>query len=455
MVSFIDDNHILCNHQHGFRKGRSCLTQLLTHFDDIFSGLCKGVDTDAIYLDYAKAFDKVDHRLLLEKLKRYGFHPKLLSWIKSFLENRTQHVVVNGAASIAAIIISGVPQGSVLGPLLFILFIDDMQHCIRYSVIRFFADDTRILKHIANEGHVIELQKDLDAVIIWATENNMVLHEDKFEALVHKHSSTWNEFDELPFKISSMTYSTANGDLIPVENLRDLGVTVTANLSWSAHIYTIACRARGVASWVLGAFKTRDRTTMLTLYKSLVRCHLEYCCPLWNPQHKSDIQVLESVQRTFTSRISGVQHLDYWGRLKALKIMSLQRRRERYIIIHVWKILRGMSPNDLAFEFSETFRHGTKASVPSLQKSSSVRNQSLYDASFRVMGARLWNVVPPSLHSLMDPLQFKIKLTEFLNTFPDEPPTAGYVGTNSNSILDWSIAADTILPGWSGLPMTQ
>ena len=104
-------------------------------------------------LDYAKAFDKVDHRLLLEKLKRYGFHPKILSWIESFLANRTQHVVVNGAASIAAIIISGVPQGSVLGPLLFILFIDDMQHCIKYSVIRFFADDTRILKHIANEGH--------------------------------------------------------------------------------------------------------------------------------------------------------------------------------------------------------------------------------------------------------------------------------------------------------------
>ena len=100
MVSFIDDNYILCNHQHGFRKGRSCLTQLLTHFDDIFSGLCKGVDTDSIliYLDYAKAFDKVDHRLLLEKLKRYGFHPNLLSWIESFLENRTQHVVVNGAA---------------------------------------------------------------------------------------------------------------------------------------------------------------------------------------------------------------------------------------------------------------------------------------------------------------------------------------------------------------------
>ena len=114
-----------------------------------------------------------------------------------------------------------------------------------------------------------------------------------------------------------------------------------------------------------------------------------------------------------------------------------------------------MSPNDIDFDFSETFRHGIRANVPSLKKSSSVRNQSLFDASFRVMGARLWNVVPPSLHSLMDPLQFKIKLAAFLNTFPDEPPTAGYVGTHSNPILDWSIAADTILPGCLGLPMTQ
>ena len=135
-------------------------------------------------------------------------------------------------APIDAIIISGVPQGSVLGPLLFIFFIEDMHHCVRYSVIRFFADDTRILKHIVNDVHGIEPQKDLDAVIICATEssNNMVLHEDKFEALVHKHNSTWTEFDELPFKISSMIYSTFNGDLIPVEHLRDLGVTVTANL---------------------------------------------------------------------------------------------------------------------------------------------------------------------------------------------------------------------------------
>ena len=133
-----------------------------------------------------------------------------------------------------------------------------------------------------------------------------------------------------------------------------------------------------------------------------------------------DIQQLESVQRSFTSRISGVQHLDYWNRLRALNLMSLQRRRERYIILHVWKILRGITPNDLDFQFSNASRHGIKAIVPALLKTSSARNQTLYDASFRVMGARLWNIIPASLHYILDPLQFKVKLTAFFKTFPDK-----------------------------------
>ena len=104
----------------------------------------------------------------------------------------------------------------------------------------------------------------------------------------------------------------------------------------------MATKARAIAFWALSAYKARDKTTMLTLYKSLVRSQLEYCSPLWNCHKVTDIQVLEGVQKTFTSRIWGLQHLDYWQRLKALKLMSLQRRRERYMLIHMWKILNGV-----------------------------------------------------------------------------------------------------------------
>ena len=439
MVDFIEKNQLLCNNQHGFRSGRSCLTQLLSHVDDIVQGLTRNADTDAIYLDFAKAFDKVDHRLLLLKMKRLGFHEKVINWIQSFLTERKQCVVLNDVSSlIAAAILSGVPQGTVLGPLLFILFINDMKLCVTGSVIRFFADDTRILKHIYSLADKDVLQDDLKSVVNWAKCNNMALHEDKFELLVHRHCPKNSLFDH-PFAIQAQTYEVSNGNMLyPTQMVKDLGVTVSAELSWTPHVNMIAERAGKVASWVLSAFKTRDKATMMTLYKSLVRSHLEYCCPLWNCSKIMDIQQLEGMQRTFTSKIDGIQHLNYWQRLKALDLMSLQRRRERYLIIYMWKVLHCNCPNDIGIQFSVTLRHGKKAVVPSIAKSSSQRNQALHDNSFAVTGPRLWNVIPTHMHTIEDPMQFKVALTNFVKSFPDEPPAPGYSRRNGNSILDWS-----------------
>ena len=219
-------NEILCDNQHGFRSGRSCLTQLLSYCDDIMKGVLSGSDTDAIYLDFANAFDKVDHRLLIEKLKKYGFNGKILLWLKSFLSDRYQRVVLNGKSSFAALVHSGVTQGTAIGPLLFILFVNDMKFCITDSIIRFFADDTRILKHIYTEQNVAVLQQDLDNVIAWARENNMALHEDKFELLVHKANPN-NSLYELPFVCQSQAYSVSNGNMLhPVDSVKDLGVSV-------------------------------------------------------------------------------------------------------------------------------------------------------------------------------------------------------------------------------------
>ena len=130
MVKHLETNDLLCNNQQGFRSGRSCLTQLLHHFDDVFEALMNNQDFDSIYLDYAKAFDKVDHKILLEKLKLYGIHTTLINWIDNFLSVRMHGVIVNGHLSFLALIISGVPQGTVLGPILFLILINDIDLCI-------------------------------------------------------------------------------------------------------------------------------------------------------------------------------------------------------------------------------------------------------------------------------------------------------------------------------------
>ena len=153
-----------------------------------------------------------------------------------------------------------------------------MKLCVTGSVIRFFADDTRILKHIYSLADKDVLQDDLNSVVNWAKCNNMTLHEDKFELLVHRHCPKNSLFDH-PFAIQAQTYEESNGNMLyPTQMVKDLGVTVSADLS----VNIIAERAGKVASWVLSAFKTRDKATMMTLYKSLVSSHLGYCCPLWN-----------------------------------------------------------------------------------------------------------------------------------------------------------------------------
>ena len=317
----------------------------------------------------------MDLKLLISKLKRYGFHDKLIEWIESFLSDRKQAVVVDGHLSFLALIISDVPQGTVLGPILFLIFINDIELCISDSIIRCFADDTRVFKSVTCEHDVSALQNDLNNVMQWSERNNMALHKDKFEYMCHQSNSRTNTLAELPFVAELYQYSVDKGkSLTPVGQLRDLGVLVSNDLSWTPHIKSIANKARQKAAWVLSVFQTRSPVIMLTLYKSMVRSLLEYCCPLWHPSKISDIQELESVQKAFTARISGMHDIHYWDRLQRLSLMSLQRRRERFILLHMWKILNMHTSNDINVQFVSRPRLGNLAIVPYACRHSSVVN---------------------------------------------------------------------------------
>ena len=163
----------------------------------------------------------------------------------------------------------------------------------------------------------------------------------------------------------------------------------------------------------------------------LARSRLEYCSPLITTSKVEDIKLLESVQRSFTARIEEVKHLNYWERLKKLKLMSVERRRERYCIIFVYKILHELTPNDLEFEFYESTRHGIRCKIPPLVKNSSAKAQSLYDESFRVRGAKLFNIIPQFIKQKPTLNSFKSTLTKFLLTVEDHPPVPGFASQNS------------------------
>ena len=220
-------------------------------------------------------------------------------------------------------------------------------------------------------------------------------------------------------------------------NVMAHGVQLSSDYKWTTHINQMVSSARKTASWVLGVFKDRSRLVMLQLFKSLVRSRVEYCCPLWNPLNVSDIQCVEDIQRHFTRRIAGTTGMSYWERLESLNLQSLQRRRERYIIIHTWKILNEHSPNDIGMQFTNNIRLGKRVKIPALNKNAPMSAMTLYDSSFAVHAGKLWNILPESVTSVQQLDNFKVLLGRFLKTIHDRPPVKGYTTQNRNSIIDW------------------
>ena len=279
MVTYIEDNNILTNQQHGFRPHRNCLTQLLIHIDNILDIVGRNSNADVIYLDFAKAFDKVDHKILLCKLHNMGIQGKLYNWIENFLRNRKQKVIVDGETSEAAEVKSGVPQGTVLGPILFLLFINDITEAIEYAGIQLFADDSKFTMEILSEEDHEKLQKDIHSAIMWSLLNNVELNMEKFQMIQYGNKSELKNTYQLGNE-NTLTSST---------EVKDLGVIVSEDLSWLKHITNITNEGKKFTWWILRCFKTRNRA-ILQLFKTFVISKIEYAAPLWMPYMKKDIE---------------------------------------------------------------------------------------------------------------------------------------------------------------------
>ncbi len=283
---YLDIENILSPAQHGFRPGYSCETQLNGFWADVVNSINSGIQVDAILLDFAKAFDKVSHSRLLTKMHAIGIENQLVNWTKAFLTDRTQRVSVDGVLSGEVCITSGVPQGSVLGPLLFIIFINDLAQKIDIP-LRLFADDCIIYRPIKSVNDVAILQKCLQMIFAWCIENGMVLNIKKCLCITFS------------IKTQFIIAIYLLGDIIlsRVTSCKYLGINFNSNSSWDEHMGIIFNKAHSSLLAIQRSFKNCTSKTKELLYFSLVRSLLEYASTLWDPHISSKATFLEKIQR--------------------------------------------------------------------------------------------------------------------------------------------------------------
>ena len=304
IVSHLESNGLLPDGQHGFRAMRSTLTQLLSYWDSMLSRLEGGGGVDAIYLDFSKAFDKVEHGVLLHKLRECQISGRVGCWIAAFLDSssRKQAVVVDGRVSDLSPVLSGVPQGTVLGPVFFLVHIAGIADSLSADTdASSFADDTRILRGIASVTDCTALQSDLLQVYRWAEQVNMHFNADRFECL---------RFWAKPGDAPDYKYLAPDNAEIQVKpHLRDLGVEISSDFTFNIHINKTVTAASSLAGWSLRTFRRRGFNVMKTLWRSIIQPRLDYCSQLWSPDDQNSINQIESVQRHFLAKVSGLGSL--------------------------------------------------------------------------------------------------------------------------------------------------
>lgn len=277
--------------QHGFLKGRSTVSNLVLFTEFISEQMDKGHQVDAIYTDFSKAFDRIDHKVLLTKLLGLGISGDLFRWFSSYIRDRTQAVVLGGYTSSWMVISSGVPQGSLLGPLLFVMFINDIGTCFKYSKFQLFADDMKIYRKIDSLEDSYLLQEDLLRVVSYCNVNNLDLNISK--CLIISFSRKKN--------FINYVYSVADQPLTRTSTTKDLGVILDSKLTYEHHIDHIVKKASSALGFVMrNAASFKLMKTVKMLYCAYVRSHLEYACQVWNPNFICHSLRLERVQKKFT-----------------------------------------------------------------------------------------------------------------------------------------------------------
>ena len=340
IVEHLERHQLLRNSHHGFMAGKSTLSNLLEYLEELTKLVDNGHSVDIVYIEFAKAFDKVPHVRLLRKCEGLGIRGNILSWIQEWLTDRRQRVVLNGKCSTWKEVVSGVPQGSVLGPTLFLIFINDIDGPaeIAGAIIKKFADDTKCFMVVDNEEERERFQNMLDNLADWSSVWQMAFNVDKCHIL---HAGKKNEENQ---------YDWGGGHLQKASEEKDVGIMISRTLKPTLQCARAAANANQVLGQLARAVSYRDRFTFIKLYKVYVRPHLQYCSSAWSPYTIADKELLENVQRRAVRMVSGLNGT-YEEKLKKLGMTTLEANRVRGDMIEMFKLMTGHSKTDFRLFF--------------------------------------------------------------------------------------------------------
>ena len=381
LMRHLEGNNLLYPRQHGFRAKLSCETQLTELISDISAELDKGREVDAILLDFSKAFDRVNHHKLVYKLKEIGVSDAIATWVQSFLNGRTQRVVLEGALSESCPVSSGVPQGSVLGPLLFLVYINDLPKSVLSSV-RLFADDTIIYDDATKSD---QLQEDLRQLELWEKAWDMSFHPAKCEVI----RFTRRRGRAAPTR----EYILHNQKIPVVSKIKYLGVHIQNDLKWSAHIDYICGKAASTLGFIKRTLPPSSKNLRAKAFKQLERPILEYASCSWDPLPKTLSDKVEAAQRRAARAVFNVprtSRISTTTLLNKLDWVPLAERREHRRIC-LFRAMHFKEVNTELHDYIKPSKTKTSSRKHSVQYSNTHHNTKSHLSSFFVHTAKLWN----------------------------------------------------------------
>jgi hypothetical protein len=362
---------------------------------------------DAIFFDFANAFDTISHDILVSRLYACGVSGTLLKWFANFLSNRKQMVRIGNASSTLLPVTSGVIQGSVLGPTLFNIFINDIDSCIKHGSILKYADDIRLFSScpktdIAMNALRENLQSDIDSIFQWISNSKMKLNEDKCFYTTFGCSTQLS-----PYNING-------SNLTRKDRFKDLGLLVSSPLSFNTHMDLIVGKAYSRLGLINKLFKTKTPKSVPRLYKAFVRPILEYSSLIWNPYTVKYITKIERVQRNMCRMIPTIRYLPYRQQLLSLGLHSLQLRRQRYQLITIFKFFQHLTNFDPYDLFQIAINKRTRGHKLTIIPGFSRNNYRLH--FFTNSSIELWNKLTDDDVNTDNLSHFKKRLENFFNS---------------------------------------